>query len=71
MEARDVSALHDTMRRYGIPGILTPDNPQNPAGPWRVFDHDGPGRRDITDTTLTAAEAVANRRPTRGFVIAP
>lgn len=67
MDARDVSSLHDSMRRYGIPGTLEPETPGAPAGPWRVVDHTG---RDITDETLVAAAAAARRRPARGFVIA-
>ncbi|MDV5148562.1 hypothetical protein R1T08_31450 [Streptomyces sp. SBC-4] len=70
MDARDVSSLHDSMRQYGIPGVLTPEDPQNPAGPWRVFDHAGPRRRDITDATLAAVAAAERRRSNRGFVIA-
>lgn len=71
MDAREVSALHDSMRQHGIPGALAPEDPQNPAGPWRVFDDTSPGeRRDITDATLAAVAAAVRRRPSRGFVIA-
>ncbi len=70
MDARDVSSLHDSMRRYGIPGFLVPKDPQNPGGPWRVVDHDGAGpRQDITDNVLAAVDAAKHRRPERGFVI--
>ncbi|MFE7947429.1 hypothetical protein [Streptomyces sp. NPDC057426] len=67
MDARDVSSLHDSMRRYGIPGVLEPENPEAPAGPWRVVD---PVGQDITEATLAAVAAASRRRPTRGFVIA-
>ncbi|MFB7374189.1 hypothetical protein ACFC0D_30570 [Streptomyces sp. NPDC056222] len=67
MDARDVSELHDSMRRYGIPGGLEPVNPECPAGSWRVVDDAG---RDITDETLAAVAAAARRRPARGFVTA-
>ncbi|MET7758741.1 hypothetical protein ABZT27_29160 [Streptomyces sp. NPDC005389] len=67
MDASEVSSLHDVMRRYGIPGNLTPEDPQNQAGPWRVVDDAG---QDITEATLAAAAAAASRKPTRGFVIA-
>ncbi|MFJ8658472.1 hypothetical protein [Streptomyces sp. NPDC093795] len=67
MDARDVSSLHDSMRKYGISGHLKPEDPQNPAGPWWVA---GPTGQDITEATVAAAAAAASRRPTRGFVIA-
>jgi len=67
MDAREVSALHDAMRQHGIPGTLRPEDPENPAGPWRVVDDAG---RDVTEETFAAAEAAARKRPTRGFVIA-
>ncbi|MEX0171774.1 hypothetical protein [Streptomyces sp. LMG1-1-1.1] len=67
MEAHEVSALHDAMRRYGLPGVLTPVDPLNLAGRWHVLD-DARGGRDITDATIEAAAVAALRRPTRGFV---
>ncbi|MEU4270961.1 hypothetical protein [Streptomyces sp. NPDC026092] len=71
MDAREVSALHESMRRYGIPGVLVPVDRRYPAGPWRVVDQAGPGeQRDITEETLAAVAAAAAYRPTRGFVIA-
>lgn len=56
MDASEVSALHDAMRRHGIPGVLTPVDPQNPAGIWRVVDDGG---RDVTEATLAAAADVS------------
>ncbi|MFC9387293.1 hypothetical protein DEJ44_19460 [Streptomyces venezuelae] len=66
MDASEVSALHDVMRQHGIPGVLTPVDPQNLAGVWRVVDDGG---RDVTEATLAAAAAAARRRPRRGFVV--
>ncbi|WP_318210841.1 MULTISPECIES: hypothetical protein [unclassified Streptomyces] len=66
MDASAVSSLHDSMRKYGIPGDLQPEDPKNPAGPWRVVD---PAGRDITDATLAAVAAAERRRPERGFII--
>ncbi|APE22167.1 MULTISPECIES: hypothetical protein [Streptomyces] len=68
MEASEVSALHNSMRKYGIPGDLKPEDPTNPTGPWRVVDSAG---QDVTDATLAAAAAAEHRRPERGFVITP
>ncbi|NML55648.1 hypothetical protein HHL19_36485 [Streptomyces sp. R302] len=70
MDAYDVAALYEAMRRYGIPGTLVPQDPKNPEGPWRVVDHDGDGpRQDITDDVLAAVDTAARRHPHRGFVI--
>ncbi|MFI9112551.1 hypothetical protein [Streptomyces venezuelae] len=66
MDASEVSSLHDAMRRHGIPGVLTPVDPQNLAGAWRVVDDAG---RDVTDVTLAAAAVAARRQPRRGFVV--
>ncbi|MER5967154.1 hypothetical protein [Streptomyces sp. NPDC002057] len=67
MDARDVKALHDSMREYGIPGTLEPVEPKNRAGDWRVVDpEDG---RDITEDVLARVAALDRHRPTRGFVI--
>jgi hypothetical protein len=65
MDAHDVAALHEAMRRYGIPGKLTPEDPQNQSGPWRVV---GDAGEDITEVALAAASAASLRRPQRGFV---
>ncbi|MFC9700944.1 hypothetical protein ACFTWD_09660 [Streptomyces sp. NPDC056943] len=67
MDASEVSSLHNAMRQYGIPGTLTPVDPQNRAGAWRVVDAAG---QDITEATLAAATKASRRRPQRGFVIA-
>jgi hypothetical protein len=68
MDASEVSSLHHSMRKYGIPGVLEPVDPRNRAGAWRVVDPaDG---RDITDTVRARAADADRRQPTRGFVIA-
>ncbi|MFE6816863.1 hypothetical protein [Streptomyces sp. NPDC057677] len=68
MEARDVNALHDSMRKYGIPGTLEPVDPARTAGDWRVVD---PGnRRDITEDVVARVAALDRQRPYRGFVVA-
>lgn len=67
MDASEVSSLHDAMRRYGIPGTLTPVDPRNRAGAWRVVDDAG---QDITEATLAAVAKASRRQPQRGFVIA-
>ncbi|MFE2561403.1 hypothetical protein ACFXGT_36435 [Streptomyces sp. NPDC059352] len=67
MDAGDVSSLHDSMRKYGIPGVLEPVDPQNHAGAWRVVDP--ADQRDITDDVLARVATADRVRPTRGFVI--
>ncbi len=79
-EARQVDAA---LRRLGIPGVVAPEDPENTAGPWRVYDTAGPeARRDITADALVAVvgkfqEAApesaprSTNGPTRGFVIPP
>ncbi|MFF2774873.1 hypothetical protein ACFVU3_08180 [Streptomyces sp. NPDC058052] len=68
MDAHDVAALHEAMRRYGIPGTLVPQDPGNPEGRWRVVA-DSDGRRDVTDEVIAAVAAAKRRQPGRGFVI--
>jgi hypothetical protein len=83
-EARHVDAV---LRHLGLPGVVAPENPENPAGAWRVYDRADPEtRRDTTaDALMSLAKAFrgetpaptseAARReekgPTRGFVIPP
>ncbi|MFD9047702.1 hypothetical protein [Streptomyces zaomyceticus] len=68
MDASEVSSLHDAMRKYGIPGVLEPVDPQNRAGGWRVVDPEG--RQDITKDVVTRVAALDRQQPYRGFVIA-
>ncbi|MFG3487443.1 hypothetical protein [Streptomyces sp. NPDC047972] len=67
MDARDVKALHDSMRKYGIPGTLEPVDPARRAGAWRVVDPDD--GRDVTGDVVARVAALDRHRPTRGFVI--
>ena len=65
MDAHDVKSLHDSMRKYGIPGVLEPVDPRNPSGAWRVVDTDT--QRDVTDavparrTTFVCDEVIMRR----------
>lgn len=79
-EARQVDAV---LRRLGVPGVVAPEDPDDPAGAWRVYD--SPDPRTRKDTTADALAAVvakfqeatpeptqrAEGGPTRGFVIPP
>ncbi|MFG2900994.1 hypothetical protein ACGFZH_28395 [Streptomyces zaomyceticus] len=68
MEASNVSSLHASMRKYGIPGVLEPVDPQNRAGAWRVVDLED--RQDITEDVVARVAALDRQQPYRGFVIA-
>ncbi|MDT0341488.1 hypothetical protein [Streptomyces litchfieldiae] len=83
-EARHVDAV---LRHLGLPGVVAPEDPENPAGVWRVYDRADPEKR--TDTTADALVSLAKafrresrasasepaqdeqKGPTRGFVIPP
>ncbi|MFG3493019.1 hypothetical protein [Streptomyces sp. NPDC047972] len=67
MDASEVSSLHDSMRKYGIPGTLEPVDPARRAGAWRVVDPDD--GRDITEDVIARVTALDRQRPYRGFVI--
>ncbi|MFD7555190.1 hypothetical protein ACFV9E_11745 [Streptomyces sp. NPDC059835] len=67
MTAGEAFELHNAMRQYGIPGSVTPADPDDLEGKWLVVDADG---QDITAHALTRATVARNRRPERGFVIA-
>ncbi|WP_329401748.1 hypothetical protein [Streptomyces melanogenes] len=79
-EARHVEAV---LRHMGLPGVVAPDDPENPAGPWRVYDQADPDTRQDTtaDALVGLAQAFHVSRPlppgqpkpgpTRGFVIPP
>ncbi|MEU7191686.1 hypothetical protein [Streptomyces sp. NPDC045369] len=83
MDAEEARQVDATLRRLGIPGIVAPEDPDNAAGAWRVYDSPDPGtRKDTTAGALVAVVAKfreANpeplRRddggPTRGFIIPP
>ncbi|WP_119292741.1 hypothetical protein [Streptomyces sp. YIM 130001] len=73
-QARRVDAL---LRQSGIPGVVAPENPSDPAGACRVYDKADPATRH--DVTADAPAAVAAEFPdpkpasgsTRGFVVPP
>ncbi|GAA3938081.1 hypothetical protein GCM10022244_53120 [Streptomyces gulbargensis] len=67
MDAREVSALYDSMRRYGIPGELVPVDASAPAGDWVVVDP--VDQQDITTDVLARVAAAERQVPTRGFVV--
>ncbi|MEU6477186.1 hypothetical protein ABZ858_09890 [Streptomyces sp. NPDC047017] len=73
-QARQVEAV---LRKLGIPGVVAPEDPENTAGPWRVFDTADPAtRRDMTAEALAAVaakfpEEKPGSGPMRGFVIPP
>ncbi|MFH8558701.1 hypothetical protein ACH4FE_34645 [Streptomyces celluloflavus] len=79
-QARQVDA---TLRRLGIPGVVAPEDPENAAGAWRVYDGVDPAiREDITADVLAAFVAKfreadpeppgkSQASPTRGFIIPP
>ncbi|MCS0601285.1 hypothetical protein NX794_08580 [Streptomyces sp. LP11] len=75
-EARQVDAV---LRRLGIHGVVAPEDPENAAGPWRVYDTADPEtRKDVTADALVAVVAKTPRPdprsahgPTRGFVVPP
>lgn len=68
MDAEEARQLDITLRRLGIRGFVAPEDPEEPAGTWGVYDDVDPsGRRDITAETIAAVTRA--QRPTRGFVI--
>ncbi|MFJ4972391.1 hypothetical protein [Streptomyces sp. NPDC088755] len=83
MDAEQARQVDSVLRRFGIPGVVAPVDPENPAGSWRVFDQADPEtRKDATADALAALAATfpssspspAPKRqsgPTRGFVYPP
>ncbi|MGW3329041.1 hypothetical protein V6574_13615 [Streptomyces sp. SM1P] len=83
MDAEQARQVDSVLRRFGIPGVVAPENPENLTGPWRVFDQADPAtRKDITADALAALAALLpvstpdpapkrQGRPTRGFVLPP
>jgi hypothetical protein len=73
-QARQVDAL---LKQLGVPGVVAPEAPENPAGAWRVYDMADPRtRRDVTADALAAVAAKfpgakPGAGPTRGFIIPP
>jgi hypothetical protein len=80
MNAEEAWQLDATLRRLGIPGVVAPEDPDNPAGEWRVYDTaDTTTRKDTTADALAAVAAKfreatpepTRRGPMRGFIIPP
>ncbi|WP_175408847.1 hypothetical protein [Streptomyces sp. TRM64462] len=84
MDAEEARIVDATLRRFGLPGVVAPEDPDDPSGPWRVYDEADPATR--RDTTAEALAALAARLretdseptsrgfdggPTRGFIIPP
>lgn len=83
MDAEEARQVDAALRRLGIPGVVAPEDPENAAGGWRVYDSADPlTRRDTTADALAAVVAKfgeanpepaprAEPGPTRGFIIPP
>ncbi|MFD4632585.1 hypothetical protein ACFVYR_12690 [Streptomyces sp. NPDC058284] len=83
MDAEQARQVDATLRRLGIPGVVAPEDPEDPAGAWRVYDSADPAtRKDTTADALasvvakfreTSPEPPEKRQqgPTRGFVFPP
>ncbi|WP_228981772.1 hypothetical protein [Streptomyces sp. DH12] len=82
MDAEEARIVDAVLREYGIPGVVAPEEPGSPSGPWRVYDHaDRAVRRETTAQALAALAAKVRRAgpgaaarrtgggPTRGFVV--
>ncbi|UQA94354.1 hypothetical protein [Streptomyces halobius] len=80
MNAEEARQVDTALRRLGVPGVVAPEDPDNPAGEWRVYDTADPTtRKDTTANALVAVVAKfrdanpepTRRGPTRGFIIPP
>ncbi|WP_328471146.1 hypothetical protein [Streptomyces sp. NBC_00448] len=77
MDAEQGRQVDAVLRQLGIPGVVAPEDPENAAGPWRVYDTAEPTtRRDVTADALASVAAKFQEEnqgsgPTRGFVIPP
>ncbi|MFI0937343.1 hypothetical protein [Streptomyces sp. NPDC021020] len=77
MNAHQARRVEAVLRRLGVPGVIAPEDPARPEGPFRVYDSADPAaRRDITPDALAslAARFPDEERPpgpTRGFVVPP
>ncbi|MFE2292843.1 hypothetical protein [Streptomyces sp. NPDC059452] len=83
MDAEQARQVDSVLRRFGIPGVVAPADPEQLTGPWRVFDKADPQtRKDISADALAALAAALPAAalgpgpkgpsgPTRGFVLPP
>ncbi|GCD41639.1 hypothetical protein [Streptomyces paromomycinus] len=83
MDAEEARQVDATLRLLGIPGIVAPEDPDNAAGVWRVYDSPVPSTRKDTTADILAAVVAQFREagpeplrradggPTRGSIIPP
>lgn len=77
MDAQQARRVDAVLRQLNIPGVVAPEDPGNPAGPWRVYDSaDYRTRHDVTADALAAVAATFSddgpaAGPQRGFVLPP
>ncbi|MFE5580869.1 hypothetical protein [Kitasatospora sp. NPDC056531] len=71
MDENEAQRVANTLRRLGIRGIVSPEDPDEPDGQWRVYDStDVVTRRDITDEALAMIKGRSRGiGPARGFVV--
>ncbi|MBO1416759.1 hypothetical protein [Streptomyces sp. FH025] len=72
MDENEARQVANTLRQLGLRGIVSPEDPDNPDGRWRVYDStDAVTRRDITDEALTVIAGRSRQQtgPARGFVV--
>ncbi|MFD7547103.1 hypothetical protein [Streptomyces sp. NPDC059816] len=76
MNAEQARQVDTVLRRWGIAGVVAPQDPENTAGGWSVYDTADPAtRREVTADALASVAAVflegPRPGPTRGFVVPP
>ncbi|MFF8769215.1 hypothetical protein [Kitasatospora sp. NPDC015120] len=74
MDEDEAQQLSKSLQILGIRGIVSPEDPGDPDGQWRVYDSTDPStRRDITDDVLTVVRGRSRQAgqagATRGFVV--
>ncbi|MFB7759196.1 hypothetical protein [Streptomyces xiamenensis] len=75
MDAQQARRVQAVLRQLNIPGVVAPEDPNNPAGAWRVYNRtDHATRCDVTADALAALAATFPDEkpapgPKRGFVI--
>ncbi|MGW3039275.1 hypothetical protein ACWC9T_04310 [Kitasatospora sp. NPDC001159] len=71
MDENEAQRVADRLRRLGVRGIVSPEDPDKPNGQWRVYDStDLVTRRDITDEALAIIKGMSRGTgPARGFVV--
>ncbi|MFC9654030.1 hypothetical protein [Streptomyces sp. NPDC056937] len=75
MDAEQARRVDAVLGRLGISGVVAPEDPENTAGGWRVYDKADPAtRRDVTADALASLarefpDGKAGAGPARGFVV--